>query len=640
MGKPLKVLMVEESPEDIYRATEALKTGGWDTQCARVDTAEAMRAALCRQSWDIVVCDYRLSGFHGRAAIDLLKEMALDIPLIIVSEPIGGEQAVDCVKAGARDYVEKGNLSRLVFAIDRELKEAQASRQRSQDQAVRQEYEDKTRRFFNDAQDAILLTQPDGAILDANPAACAMSGRPLEDIRRIGFHSLVDAADPRLRAALSGQAIRGEVRAEFTMLRANGDTFPAEVTVSQSVAPDGQQTDSLIIRDVSERGRLEEQRRQAHKMEAIGRLAGGVAHDFNNMLGVILGHAELAMRKADPAHPLYAHLEGIQKAAERSAKLTKQLLAFARKQTISPEVVDLNASIAGMLSMLSPLIGENIHLSFLPAATLWPIHVDPSQMDQILVNLCVNARDAIADAGAGKITIETGNISLDPLYCDKHVGCVPGDYVFFAVSDNGCGMGQNVRQRVFEPFFTTKERGKGTGLGLATVYGIVKQNNGFISVESEPGQGSTFRVFLPRHTGGAKESPAEAPQKPGRRAHGTVLAVEDELALLALNKTILEGAGYTVLTAGTPSEAISLAEKHAGEIDLLLTDVVMPEMNGPELAEKILPLCRNSRCLLTSGYAADAFSKTKGADEGFYFLQKPFSIKELLEKIAEALQQK
>jgi len=397
-----------------------------------------------------------------------------------------------------------------------------------------------------------------------------------------------------------------------------------------------------LIQDITERKRaaeekakLEAQLQQAQKMESVGRLAGGVAHDFNNMLGVILGHADLALEQVDPAQPLHDDLTEIRKAAKRSADLTRQLLAFARKQTIAPKVLDLNETVEGMLKMLRPLIGEDIDLAWLPGAGLWPVKLDPSQIDQILANLCVNARDAIS--GVGKITIETGNVALDEDYCAAHAGFVPGEFALLAVSDDGCGMDKETLAHIFEPFFTTKEVGKGTGLGLATIYGIVKQNNGFINAYSEPDQGSTFRIYLPRHMGKAGQMQKKGPAEPALRGQEIILLVEDEPAILTLTTMILERQGYTVLAANTPGEAIRLAREHAGEIHLLMTDVVMPEMNGRDLAKNLLSLYPHLKRLFMSGYTANVIAHHGVLDGGVYFIQKPFSIKELAAKVREAL---
>ncbi|NMB75484.1 MAG: PAS domain S-box protein [Myxococcales bacterium] len=397
--------------------------------------------------------------------------------------------------------------------------------------------------------------------------------------------------------------------------------------------------------DISDRKRAEEEQAklqaqlmQAQKMESIGRLAGGVAHDFNNMLGVILGHAELALERLEPDHPLRESLQEIRQAAERSADLTRQLLAFARKQTVTLRVLDLNDKVAGTLQMLRRLIGEDIDLAWRPGADLWRVAIDPAQVDQVLANLCVNARDAIADTG--KVTIETNNVTLSAEYCADHPGISPGEYVMLAVSDDGCGMDAETRSHLFEPFFTTKEVGKGTGLGLATVYGIVRQNDGFINVYSEPGQGTTFKIYLPRHTEKAKAmpEPRQAPTPAPSAGGETILVVEDEPSFRTLCQRMLEGLGYTVIPAATPGEAIRLAREHEGQIDLLITDVVMPEMNGRDLAKNLMSIYPAIRRLFMSGYTANVIAHHGVLDEGVHFLQKPFTQNELAAKVQEALE--
>jgi PAS domain S-box-containing protein len=381
--------------------------------------------------------------------------------------------------------------------------------------------------------------------------------------------------------------------------------------------------------------KLENQLHQAQKMESVGRLAGGVAHDFNNMLGVILGHTEMALEEIDPAEPLHASLQAVQHAAERSAALTRQLLAFARKQTIAPKIIDFNDAVSGMLNMVRRLIGEDINLVWLPHSDLWPIKMDPSQLDQLLANLCVNARDAIA--GVGNVTIKTDNISFDEAYCSQHPGFLPGDYVLLAISDNGCGMDKDTLLHLFEPFFTTKEQGKGTGLGLATVYGVVKQNNGFINVFSEPDQGTIFKIYLPRNQVKEGRLQDKEANRPVARGHETILLTEDEPAILSMATMMLERGGYTVLAAGSPGEAIRLATEHAGDIHLLMTDVIMPEMNGSDLAKNILSLYPHLKCLFMSGYTANVMAYQSILDGGVNFIEKPFSRGELAAKVREVL---
>lgn len=388
-------------------------------------------------------------------------------------------------------------------------------------------------------------------------------------------------------------------------------------------------------RSGEERARLQAQLYQAQKMESVGQLAGGVAHDFNNMLSVILGYAQLALEKTEPSSSLHGNLQEILDAAQRSVNITRQLLAFARKQTIAPQVLDLNETVEGMLKMLRRLIGEDVTLDWLPAPKLWQVKIDPSQIDQILANLCVNARDAIS--GVGKIAIETNTATFEPEYCASHTGFLPGEFVILSISDDGCGMEKEILDKIFEPFFTTKEIGHGTGLGLSTVYGIVQQNNGFVNVYSDTGKGTTFKIYLPRHIGDACKSDFQSNGEIKRGRGETVLVVEDEAAILRLTSKILKDQGYTVLTANKPTEAIRLAHGHTTGIQLLLTDVIMPEMNGKDLAELLLTVHPGLKYLLMSGYTASVIASQGVLDEGIHFIQKPFSARDLAAKVRVAL---
>ena len=385
----------------------------------------------------------------------------------------------------------------------------------------------------------------------------------------------------------------------------------------------------------AERIQLQEQLTQAQKMESVGRLAGGVAHDFNNMLSVITGHVELALHATAAGDPVRGDLEEIRAAARRAAGLTRQLLAFARRQVVTPKVLDLNATVEASLGMLRRLIGGNIELIWLPSADAGRVRVDPSQVDQVLTNLAANARDAID--GVGRVTIRTGLATLGASERPRHENVVPGPHAVLEVTDSGHGMGSDTVAHIFEPFFTTKPVGRGTGLGLATVYGIVKQNDGAIEVDSEVGRGTTVRIFLPRveaDVTGATTDMAAGSQQPGQE---TVLLVEDESAVLRLSKIVLERFGYKVLTAGTPSEAIHLFQTHEGRVHLLVTDVVMPEMNGRELAARLRETRPELKALFVSGYSASALAPRGVLDEGVHFLQKPFSLEDLASSVREAL---
>ncbi len=385
----------------------------------------------------------------------------------------------------------------------------------------------------------------------------------------------------------------------------------------------------------NEKKTLQETLQQALKMESIGRLAGGVAHDFNNMLGVILGHAQMALETVSADDPLYDDLNEIHTAATRSADLTRQLLAFARKQTVMPKVLDLNGTIESMLKMLQRMIGENISLRWIPGTNLWPVKIDPTQIDQILANLCINARDAIKDIGM--ITIRTGTTTIDEHNAAKYRDGVPGDYVWFSVEDNGIGISTEQIDLIFEPFYTTKGVGEGTGLGLATVYGAVKQNNGFIEVYSTPETGTTFTIYLARHIDVDLHTDAISERQTVEHGNETILLVEDEPAILRMTQRMMERLGYNVVSAASPHDAISIAENPSQKLDMLVTDVVMPDMNGLDLATRIKELIPSIKCVFVSGYTSDIISTHGLLNDNLVFLQKPFVLADLGKTLRSAL---
>lgn len=406
----------------------------------------------------------------------------------------------------------------------------------------------------------------------------------------------------------------------------------------KAIAVKNQELESEIYeRKKSEHARieLEIQLQRAQKMESIGQLAGGVAHDFNNMLGVILGNVELAMMEIDSSHPIFIDLKEIRTAAEHSADITRKLLAFARRQTVIPKILHLSKTIEEMLTVLHRLIGENIELSIQPGANLWPVKVDPTQIDQILVNLCINAQAAIN--GIGEILVKTENITITDNGVGIHTGLEPGEYVQISVSDNGTGMDSSTLAHIFEPFFTTKEVGEGSGLGLATVYGAVKQNNGFIQVESEPAKGTTFTISFPRHLADAKDIKTENSKATALGGRETILLVEDEPMILNMTSKMLDQLGYTVITASNPNDCIAMVKNLNQNLDILITDVVMPKMNGHELAKQLLTTNPQLKCLFMSGYTDNIHAVKDILMEKMFFIQKPFMLKELDTKIREAL---
>ncbi|MDO9067257.1 MAG: PAS domain S-box protein [Deltaproteobacteria bacterium] len=487
-------------------------------------------------------------------------------------------------------------------------------------------------------EESIVMTDAQGNIQFVNPAFKRMTGYRGRDVLGLNPRLLKSGKqDDQFYSELWATITGGRTwKGRIVNKRKDGTLYTKETTISPVRNASGQIVNYVAVnRDVTEHLRLAAQLQQSQKLEAVGLLAGGVAHDYNNMLTVILGNAELALRKADPAQPLQAYLTGIIEAAKHSADITRQLLAFARKQTIAPVVLDLNRTVESMISMLRRLIGEDIDLAWLPGAGLCPLKMDPVQVDQILANLCVNARDAIADVG--NITIETGNAVFDDDYCAHNTGFIAGAYGLLAVSDDGCGMDKETTNQIFEPFFTSKGLGQGTGLGLSTVYGIVKQNSGFINVYSEPGKGTTFRIYLPRYEGQAEDIRHNKAEEIPLSRGETVLLVEDEPAILKIAKVMLEELGYSVLTAGTPGEAIEMAKEHASEIRLLVTDVIMPDMNGLDLAKRIQPLFPNIKTLFMSGYTSNAIAQRGVLDADMPFIQKPFSMSDLAAKVRETL---
>lgn len=471
--------------------------------------------------------------------------------------------------------------------------------------------------------------------------AAAVLADPTTLHRQVHEEDRSRVAELEARAAAAMEPFRAEVR----VCLPSGETRWRLFTSAPRRLPDGRLLwDGIELdvterrRDDEERARLQAQLAQAQKIEAIGRLAGGVAHDFNNMLVVILANAELAQQQLEPTSPLASHLDDIHRAAVHSAELTRQLLAFARKQTISPQVLDLNQAVQDTLRMLRRLLGEDIELTWRPGARVGTVRLDPAQLEQILTNLCVNARDAIACAGStGRITIETGRrLVVDD---DRRtIGDVdPGAHAVLRVSDTGCGMDPASLEQVFEPFFTTKVLGRGTGLGLSTVHGIVKQNGGRIEVRSERGRGTTFEILLPCHAPPAASGDAVGEIATRRPGSESVLVVEDEPSVLRVTSILLDSLGYRVIAAAGPVEALRLAREHRGELDLLMTDLVMPEMNGRELARQVQGLYPRTRCLFVSGYTADVITHRGILEPGVHFLAKPFTRVELAAKLREVL---
>jgi len=515
---------------------------------------------------------------------------------------------------------------------------------RKQAEAALRESEASFRALVETVRDVVFTVAPDGRIASLSPQFTALTGWPVAEWVGKRFDGLIHAEDVPRVSELFARFQRGESVPLFELRvnTADGGVREFEVNAT-SRSENGQITEVIgIARDISERMKAENERKrlqqqflQAQKMESVGRLAGGVAHDFNNLLMSIMGSAELALEEAAPGSPVRERLGEILDSASRSAEITRQLLAYARKQTIEPKVFDLNDHVSTMLKLLRRMLDESINLVWQPGSQSMSVKMDPSQMDQLLANLMVNLRDAIS--GVGTVTIETRWTVLSKAYCAEHEGAVPGEYVLLTVSDTGCGMDKATLAHIFEPFFTTKGDGKGTGLGLATVYGIVKQNGGYIEVKSERWEGTTFSIYLPAYRGVPQDQrSARAPAIPGGTE--TILVAEDEKSVRTAIQIILETCGYTVLSAETPQQALRMAAEYAGTIHLLLTDVVMPEFSGRELAERLGKQRPETRCLFISGYTADILGAHGVVDGGVQYLQKPFTRLDLARKVRDVLE--
>ncbi|MCI0343590.1 MAG: response regulator [Planctomycetales bacterium] len=642
MSAPIRILVVEDSEADYELVLRELRKAGLAPSARRVADAGAFRAALRAGPWDIVLSDYSVPGFGAPEALRILRALAPDTPFVIVSGTVGEDVAVQAMKSGATDYLLKDKLARLGSVVEREVREARARRE-SRD-ALR-ESEARFVQFLENMPHAgVFVLDSEGRPAYANTRAVELLGLGADpsstpDRLAATYHATVAGSDEPYPVEQMPvvRALRGETsRVDDMEILREGRRMLLEVWGTPIRDSTGRVNFALaVFQDITERRGLESQLRQAQKMEAVGRLAGGVAHDFNNVLTGILGYADLTLRALPPDAPYRADLEEIRKLGERAAGLTRQLLAFSRQRPVELRVLDLNTVVSGTEPMLRRLIGEDVRLSFVLASRAGRVRGDPGQIEQVVMNLVVNARDAMP--GGGKLAIETSDVVLEEDYARTHVGARAGPHVLLAVTDTGVGMRPEVLSHLFEPFFTTKEPGKGTGLGLSTVYGIVRQGGGHVGVYSEPGRGSTFKVYLPAAEG-PPEGTAPAPPAPvALRGSETVLVVEDETGLRELARRILIEAGYRVLEARDGREALVLAVKEPGLIHLLLTDVVMPEMGGPQLARKLASARPDMRALFVSGYTEHGAEQAGPLEAGALFLPKPFGRDQLLRKVREVL---
>src|SRR6266542_4025122 len=630
MSNPLRLLLVEDSEADAELLALELRRAGFALEFERVDSAAALGAALDRATWDLIISDNSMPGFSGTEALAQLRSRDLDIPFIFVSGTMGEDLAARALDAGAGDALEKGNLRRLLPVIRRELREFGERR-------ARRESEASYSALVEQAPLGIYRSTPAGRFLSANAALARILGydSPAELLTLDMARDVYADTDER-RRLVEHDTYTDKVydELEATWKKKDGTRIRVQLSVRASRDTDGRVAFyEAFVRDITTQRQLEAQLAQAQKMEAIGRLAGGVAHDFNNLLTVILSYSDLLLEDLPKGSATGEDIGQIRKAAQGASELTRQLLAFSRQQVLQPKVVDLNAAVSGIERLLGRVLREDIQLRCTLAADAGTVRVDPGQLEQVLMNLAVNARDAMPQGG--QLTIETANVDLDEAYMRAHPVAAPGSYVMLAVTDTGMGMDAATQARIFEPFFTTKDVGKGTGLGLATVQGIVQQSGGFIWVYSEPSHGTCFKVYLPR----VDEPVSTAANVPIESTRGTetVLVVEDVAAVRAVSRKMLERYGYRVLDAGDGDVAVRVADESGEHIHLLLTDVVMPNVNGRDLAALFAKTRPTTKVLFMSGYTDDAIVRHGILQEGIAYLQKPFTPESLARKVRAVL---
>jgi two-component system cell cycle sensor histidine kinase/response regulator CckA len=639
VGIPLNLLLIEDSIADAELVVHELGRHGYDLAVERVSSAEALAAALPARAWDLAISDHALPGLDSAQALEIIRQVSPGLPFIILSGAIPEAAAVAAMKAGARDVVSKGNLSRLGPVVDRELQEASTRHLQREGADALLATEARTRAIFDSALDGVIAIDETGAVVEFNPAAEAMFGHPRSEIigREMAGLLLPPTERDAHRRGLAHFLATGEGpilgrRLELTGLRRDGSEFPIELSVAHTRVR-GASLFTGTVRDLTEQRRLELQLRQAQRLESVGRLAGGIAHDFNNVLTAIIGFTDLIADDLEPGNPSRPNVDEIRSAAHRAEKLVGQLLAFSRQQILRVELVDPADIVRRLAPMLNRLIGEDVEFSLPRPTDLWSIEVDPGQLEQVIVNLAVNARDAMPLGG--RLTIETANVELDSGYASSHPDVTPGPHVMLAVSDTGVGMDPGTQAQIFEPFFTTKEAGRGTGLGLATVFGIVKQSGGHIWVYSEAAEGTTFRLYFPRAARRAEAPAAEPRTRPSAsRGTETILVAEDESVLRDLIRIVLERLGYRVLVATDAASAIELFGSE--RVDLVLTDVVMPGLSGPDLAEAIRMRAPTIRVLYMSGYTVGALER-HGQIAREALLEKPFTPQSLGQAVRWAL---
>jgi PAS domain S-box-containing protein len=641
MEPSLKFIHLEDDRNDAELVKTTLAAAGIECEIVLAVDRDQFVAALEGGCFDLIISDYSLPSFDGMTALALTREKDPDIPFIFLSGQMGEERAIDSLKTGATDYVLKTRLSRLAPAVRRALEEHHERLAHLQTEKALVESEEKMRIIADTAIDALISMDNDGTISFWNKAAERIFGYTSQEALGADLHKLLAPrryhADANRNLAIfqntgTGPAIGKTL--ELTAVRKDGTEFPVELSLA-TMNIKGKWCALGVLRDISDRKALESQLLQSQKLEAIGQLAGGVAHDFNNILTGIIGFTTLAMMKMDKDDPLMEYLDHVIIAANRAADLTKSMLIFSRKQAINPQPVNLNQIISKIEKFLKRIIGEDIELELSMEQEVLTINADSGQIEQVLMNLAANARDAMPKGGL--MSIGSGKVEIDHNFMASNGYSEPGTYAVLSFSDSGEGMDETVCKKLFEPFFTTKEVGKGTGLGLSIVYGIVKQHKGFINVYSQPGIGTTFKIYLPLTQAVIEESPElkEGVIKGGKE---TILVADDDALFLDLAERAFSMFGYTVISAVNGSEALAAFKENRGKINLVILDIIMPKMNGKEAFDEMRKIDPDLKGIFVSGYTRDIIINKGLIDQSLNFLSKPVNPKELLTKVREVLE--
>jgi PAS domain S-box-containing protein len=624
----ISILLLEDNPVDAELVLRKLESAKLSFAVINVANADDFKREVCANNFDLILGDFRLPNWSGLDAVRWLRSTGSTIPFILVTGSLGDELAVECIKEGVNDYILKGRLERLPVAVLRAIEER---RMRTGRDDAEQNLGKAVQHYVSIVEGApygIFRTDADGRLLMANPTLVQMLGYDSEaELLRLNMETDI-YLDPQDREGILKKLDTGEAlaRPEVKWKHKKGHSITVRLEGKlREKETGGTPIYEGFVQDTTEQRSLEQQFQQAQKMEAIGRLAGGVAHDFNNLLMIIRGCAELLdHHKADP-QKIAGYIRQINDATSIAASVVQQLMAFSRKQAPEKSQLDFNMILRDLRNMLPRLLGEDIEVAFAAGQTLERVSADRAQIEQIILNLAINARDAMS--AGGKLTIATSNVSLStPQLESGGVELPAGNYVLLTVSDNGSGMEPDVQSHIFEPFFTTKERGKGTGLGLATVFGIVKDYQGFIAVDSRPGQGTTFKIYFPAFSG-AKQA-ALAQPLPAPRGSETILLVEDEAALREITCEYLQSRGYTVLAAASGMLALEICRTHESPIDILMTDIIMPGIQGPELVQLALAMRPQMQVIYVSGYT-DRGQEIMALDSKVILLHKPYSFADL-----------